>query len=479
MSIYFSTNIPELRSIIDFNRVSLQISDSMRKLETGQRINRAADDPAGLIIRESMRADIKGIEAAQRNAVGASGVLNAADSGLNSITKIIRGEMDDDSGMSLLAIVNSADLTSDEKKAAIVDRLTLIDGVASSITYNNTKVLGGDLAYKTSGVNQSVLQNLKIDRANQNTTVNIRNTQAAQKGTLSIDNSQLNGAVAGDTITVGLQNKTQKTYALQADDVDVDGKITQEATDRINDALRDSGVTASFQNGNLVFETNDYGDAQTLSVTSSNSLISGATKNASGNVASDATGSNATFLVNGSAVTANGAQVSFYGSDLRFSTNLAESMLSTQGATQSFSVTGGGATFNLGKDVGVNQIKLGIGNASSAFLGGASGNLTDLMDLNFDNEADSAKASRIVNEALNSVVKDRARIGTTVKNVEITGETLDNQLVNVTAAEAAISNTNVAMESSRLARLELLAESAMNSILFSRQYAQFVAGSLY
>lgn len=479
MSIYFSTNIPELRSIIDFNRISLQIADSMRKLETGQRINRAADDPAGLIIRESMRADIKGIEAAQRNATGASSVLNAADTGLNSITKIIRGEMEDDSGMSLLAIVNSSDMTSAEKKAAISDRLTLIDGVASSITYNGIKVLGGDLAYRTSGVNQSVLQNLQIDRANQNATVSIRNTQAAEKGMLSIDNSQLNGAVEGDTITIGLQNKTQKTYTLQADDIDIDGKITQEAADRINDALQNSGVTASYKDGNLVFETDAYGDAQTLSVTSSSSLISGATKNASGNVASDSTGSNAVFLVNGNSVTANGSQLSYYDSDLRFSTNIAESMLSTQGATQSFSVAGGGATFNLGKDVGVNQIKIGISNASSAFLGGESGTLTDLMKLDFDNEADAARATRIVNEALSSVVSDRARIGTTAKNVEITGETLDSQLLSVTEAEAAISNTDVAMESSRLARLELLAQSAMNSILYSRSYAQFVAGSLY
>ncbi|MCL2745171.1 MAG: flagellin, partial [Planctomycetaceae bacterium] len=62
MQIYFNIGAPELRSIIQFNRISLQLADSMRKLSTGQRINAAKDDPAGLIIREPGRAEIKGIQ---------------------------------------------------------------------------------------------------------------------------------------------------------------------------------------------------------------------------------------------------------------------------------------------------------------------------------------------------------------------------------------------------------------------------------
>lgn len=478
MSVYLSTNVPELRSIINFNRVSLQIADSLRKIETGQRIGKAADDPSGLIIRESMRADLKGIEAARRNATSASGVLGIADTALNSIANIIRGDMDDDSGMSLLAIVSSADMTSDEKKSAIEDRLAVIDGVASSAVYGNTKILGGDLAYRTHGVDQSVLKQLQIDRANQNSTVNIRTRQAASKGTLTVDNAQLAGALEGDTITVGLQNRTQTTYTLLAGDVDGSGKITQDAAERINNAIQGSGVSASYQNGNLVFETDSYGDAQTLSVTSDSDAIRDATINMSGNVASDSTGSNAVFLVNGTEVKANGSRLSFYSSDLRFTVSVDDSMLSTEGATQSFGITGG-ATFNLGKDVGVNQLKIGIGNANSPFLGGASGTLADLMNLDFDNEADVALASNIVDEALSSVVNDRARIGLAVNNIEISSENLDSQFVSTTEAEALISNTDVAMESSRLARLELLAESAMNAILYSRSFAQFIAGSLF
>ncbi|MDR1964693.1 MAG: flagellin, partial [Planctomycetaceae bacterium] len=75
MTIYFSTNIPEMRSVLSYNRISNEIANSTRRLETGLRINTAQDDPAGLIIREAMRADIKGIQAAQKNVSQANSIL--------------------------------------------------------------------------------------------------------------------------------------------------------------------------------------------------------------------------------------------------------------------------------------------------------------------------------------------------------------------------------------------------------------------
>ena len=55
---------------------------------------------------------------------------------------------------------------------------------------------------------------------------------------------------------------------------------------------------------------------------------------------------------------------------------------------------------------------------------------------------------------------------------------LDSQLESVSEAEALISNADMALESSRLNRAEILAQAAMNSILYSRSYERFVANLL-
>ncbi|GHT34401.1 B-type flagellin [Planctomycetales bacterium] len=481
MPIYFNPNAAELRSIIQFNRISLQLADSMRKLETGQRINAAKDDPSGLIIREPMRAEIKGIQAAQNNVKGASAVLDIADTGLSAITDIIRGEMEDDSGMSLLGIVMSTDMTSAEKKYAIADRLTLIDGVAGSAMYGNKRILNGSMAYFVNGVDSAKLNNVQVNSAGSGVQVNIKTSQAAAKGLLIVDNTAFFNVpggrpVVGDTITVERQNGVSVQYTLKIGDVD-DGKLTATAANRINTDLQNTGMAASFQNGNLVLETLNYGPDETITVTSGSSVIQNAVKNSAGSKATASTGSNAVMNVLGQGITANGNKLSYYGSNIQFSADITDAMRLTKGASTSFKVSGG-ASFNLGNNVGQNVINIGIKSADSSSLGGSSGTLRDLLSLDFDNAADAARAVNIVNETLGGLANERAKIGWTQNNVSRISDSLNRKLIDVTEAEAAISETDVTMESSQAARLELLAQSAMNAILFHRSFASYIAGSL-
>ncbi|HZP81563.1 MAG TPA: flagellin, partial [Chthonomonadaceae bacterium] len=64
MGLQINTNVTALNALRNLNNVSNAVSSSIEKLSSGLRINRAADDPAGLIISESLRAQIDGLNQA-------------------------------------------------------------------------------------------------------------------------------------------------------------------------------------------------------------------------------------------------------------------------------------------------------------------------------------------------------------------------------------------------------------------------------
>jgi flagellin-like hook-associated protein FlgL len=108
-------------------------------------------------------------------------------------------------------------------------------------------------------------------------------------------------------------------------------------------------------------------------------------------------------------------------------------------------------------------------------LGGASGTLFDLRSIDLETDAGKAQAFAIVNEAINMVAKQRGTIGTVQKYVlESSARNLDTQLEKTMEVEGLISNVDMALESARLSRAELLAQSAMSAILHSRNLGQYM-----
>ena len=145
MTIWFSTNIPEMRAISTFKRVSTDISNIQERITTGQRINSGKDDPGGLIIREGLRADIKNIHATQANMVQAENLTDTASNGMMQLLEIIRGSETnnpDDSGL-LGALLNAA--TPADAKTAAEGFMKLYDATVETTLYNGQKLLGGDL----------------------------------------------------------------------------------------------------------------------------------------------------------------------------------------------------------------------------------------------------------------------------------------------------------------------------------------------
>jgi len=150
MNIFSIANMPEMRSIFFFNRISLDISESVRRLETGQRIITGKDDPSGLLSRETMRTDIRGIQAAQRNMMAANGLLSSAESGLANISQMLLGDINkDDTG--LLGLIYDDTIPTEMKQQQINDILNLIDGTIRATTYGGKQILDGSLSEERGG----------------------------------------------------------------------------------------------------------------------------------------------------------------------------------------------------------------------------------------------------------------------------------------------------------------------------------------
>jgi len=145
MNIFSITNIPEMRSIFHFNRVSNNISEIVRRLETGQRIITGKDDPSGLLAREAMRTDIRGIQAAQRNTMAANGLLTSAESGLANISRMLLGDINNRDDNGLLGLIYNDTIPTSMKRQQINDILNLIDGTARTTTYNGKRLLDGSM----------------------------------------------------------------------------------------------------------------------------------------------------------------------------------------------------------------------------------------------------------------------------------------------------------------------------------------------
>jgi len=145
MTIWFSTNIPEMRAISTFNRVSTDISEIQQRITTGQRINSGKDDPGGLIIREGLRADIKGIHAIQANMVQAENLMDVAAGGMMQLLEILVGSDTKNPGDGgLLGALLTAD-TPEDAKASAENFLKLYDTAINTTTYRGERLIGGDL----------------------------------------------------------------------------------------------------------------------------------------------------------------------------------------------------------------------------------------------------------------------------------------------------------------------------------------------
>jgi flagellin len=135
-----NTNIKSLMASNALNLNGRVQQNTMESLSTGKRINRASDDAAGLSIRETMNAQINGLNAAVRNANDGISLLQTADGALNEVSSMMQR-------MRELATLSRTDTYSTVQKAALNDEFiqlaSEIDRISDNTQWNGGNILDG------------------------------------------------------------------------------------------------------------------------------------------------------------------------------------------------------------------------------------------------------------------------------------------------------------------------------------------------
>ncbi len=155
-----NTNVGALNTYSKLSSTNAAKDKSLEKLSSGLRINRAADDAAGLAISEKMRAQIKGLDQANRNAQDGVSLIQTAEGGLSETHSMLQR-------MRELSVQASNGTLSAEDKSNIqteIDELiTEVGKVASNTKFNGTTLLSGTLGVSDGGTGTlNALANTKI-----------------------------------------------------------------------------------------------------------------------------------------------------------------------------------------------------------------------------------------------------------------------------------------------------------------------------
>jgi flagellin-like hook-associated protein FlgL len=163
--------------------------------------------------------------------------------------------------------------------------------------------------------------------------------------------------------------------------------------------------------------------------------------------------------------------------------DLAFNLVSTiaAGASFDFTLTGGGALFQIGPDVVSNQqARLGIGSVNSSRLGGTAGRLDELKSGGTKSlTGDVSGAGKVVAQAITSVSTLRGRLGAFQKTTLDTNiATLNDTLQNLTDAQSSISDADFAQETANLTRAQILSQSGLSVLKLANQSPQQVLSLL-
>ncbi len=469
-------------------------SKSAEKLSSGYRINRAADDAAGLSISEKMRKQIRGLDQASTNAEDGVSAVQTAEGALTEVHSMLQR-------MNELAVQASNGTNSKTDRDAIqseIDQLTTeIDRVAETTKFNESYLLKGDadgatkkmyleahdaglkgkLTDNGDGTATFVMDELKagdsVTIAGKSYTIG---STADDIDTLFADNN-ITGTTAGEKIKI---NGTEYTYVGKKDAVagtsgavtagwytkdpgtPADGKTETPVyadTDAIK-ALKGATVTVGTSSVTLMTDAAgavdgiDDNDSSVISkkkaylLASEELLKANQIGDTEGNAAVKNTAGNAITLDNG---------------DGTFKISLAQTEVAEK------------LNFNLhvGSDADMtNKINVNIETMSSSYLGIKGLNVSD------DTGVAATYAVDAIADALQKVSDQRSSLGAVQNRLEHTIANLDNVVENTTSAESRIRDVDMAEEMVEYSKNNILAQAGQSMLAQANQATQGVLSLL-
>lgn len=247
MGLRINTNVASLNAQRNLRGTRLALNKSLEKLSSGQRINRAGDDAAGLAISENLKAQVRGLGQAERNAEDGISLVQIAEGALSEVSNILIRLRE-------LAVQAASDtIGPTERKFLNVEfeQLTSeVDRIANSTEFNRVPLLNGtgavfDIQIGTR--NDPIADRLTFDASSADVNVaalglnlaSVADKISAQNSLAAIDQSII--SVSGIRADFGaLQNRLQSTINNIA--------VSIENLSAANSRVRDTDVAAETAN---------------------------------------------------------------------------------------------------------------------------------------------------------------------------------------------------------------------------------------
>jgi flagellin len=220
-----NTNTASLNTYRSYGSAQAGLEKNIERLSSGLRINKAADDAAGLAISDRMNNQVRGMQQANRNVQQGNNMLQTAEGAMNEIGNIL-GRMRE------LAVQSASDTVSSDDRSSIdleFDQLrSEINRIANSTEYNNTKLVDGSKAKTGTAKNVTGSDDgLTLD-----STTGISVTSTAAIGTYSITESggdltlTLDGTSVAQTVSVAASGEQE----VQFDELGITLKLNSNFT---------------------------------------------------------------------------------------------------------------------------------------------------------------------------------------------------------------------------------------------------------
>jgi len=238
MGLQINTNIAAMNSYRNLASTQGAMSKSLERLSSGLRINRAADDAAGLAISEGLKSQIGGLTVAARNTQDGISVVQTAEGALTETQSILQRMRD-------LAVQSANDSNDQNSRNAIDTETTALkkelDRISDKTTFNNVKLLDGNFNGKLFQVGYAKDDNIQVD--------------ITSTGTGGAKSSWTNGAAvataAAATFTHGGVTTTTAALTASTDANNIASQLN-------NDAAFKTNYTASVDStGGLVVTSKD------------------------------------------------------------------------------------------------------------------------------------------------------------------------------------------------------------------------------
>ena len=463
-------------------------SKATEKLSSGFKINRAADDAAGLSISEKMRKQIRGLDQASTNAEDGISAVQTAEGALTEVHSMLQR-------MNELAVQAANGTNSESDREAIqneIDQLTTeIDRVAETTKFNETYLLKGNgktatniISAKDAGIN-GTLTGVGTGKATFTMTA-LRNGQTINIGSKGYTIGVTVGASTSEffknLVSTSLENNIGSIvtvngaeYTIVAKDSTTDP--TKVSSEKLANMIKDGDTVVIGTQTYVTMIDNDGdgvgdNDGSVISADKAYKLIQDELRKASSIGADPGSAFQPTVDVakdgNKTAITAGENGTAYY-SDVNGITQV--SFTITEGKVET--TQGLQVGLHVGADAdGANKITFSIDTMSSAGLGIANISVVD------DTGARATYAIDAIAEALQRVSDQRSTLGAIQNRLEHTIANLDNVVENTTAAESAIRDTDMAEAMVEYSKNNILQQAGQSMLAQANQATQGVLSLL-